>query len=287
MSKNKTIDTKKKRVEKSQKDDVDCDHDEQNKNKKNKNQTNMKTNNAAKTKKIVKTLRVKSKPTTVKLTKNVENNDEKQKVRHIHKKVQIEVGEDNKFNLDELASIEYYDNFITKKFCDELFNELTNDVPWTHGTYNMYGKAVQTPRLLYCMRDKDFDVTKVYKVTESMEWTKNMLKLKKLVEKKTNKTYSYAQLNYYRTGDDYIGYHTDSEVQDGDVIASISLGASRKFTFRQIDYKENDSDIYVMDLDGGSLILMNEYAAKKRWKHELPKMKNIQDVRINITFRPK
>jgi alkylated DNA repair dioxygenase AlkB len=260
MSKNKTAEMKKS-IKKNQKDNTD---DKETK-------TSL--------------IRLKSKPVAIKLTKDVE--DEEQKVRYVHKKVQIEVSNDNKFDLDDMASIEYYDDFITQKFHNDLFDELTNNVPWTHGIYNMYGKVVQTPRLLYCMRDKDFDVTKVYKVTDSMEWTKNMLKLKKMVEKKTNKIYSYAQLNYYRTGDDYIGYHTDSEIQDGDVIASVSLGASRKFTFRQIDYKENDSNIYTMDLEPRSLILMNEYAAKKRWKHELPKMKNVQDVRINITFRPK
>lgn len=229
----------------------------------------------------------KSDKSTKRIIAKHKSNSLEEKVRHIHKKVSIEIDETGKFDLDDQASIEYYGNFITKKFHDELFKELCDDVPWTHGIYNMYGKAVKTPRLLYCMRDKDFDVSQVYKVTESMEWTKNMLKLKKMVEKKTNRKYSYAQLNYYRTGDDYIGYHTDSEVQDGDVIASVSLGVTRKFTFRQINYKDNDSDIYTMDLEGRSLILMNEYAAKKSWKHELPKMKNVQDVRINITFRPK
>lgn len=289
MSKNQTTEIKKKVGKKTPKDVVEevmDDQEIQEVTDEVENKVTVKKNvQKPKSKKIVTSLRVKPKSVAKKLKKV--DDEEIEKVRHVHKKVPIEIGEDNKFELDDLASVEYYDNFLTKKFHDELFKELSDEVPWTQGEYNMYGHAVKTPRLLYCMRDKDFDVTKVYKVTESMVWTKNMLKLKKMVEKKTNKKYSYAQLNYYRTGDDYIGYHTDSEVQDGDVIASISLGATRKFTFRQIDYKDNDSDIYVMDLEGGSLILMNEYAAKKRWKHELPKMKDVEDVRINITFRPK
>jgi alkylated DNA repair dioxygenase AlkB len=218
---------------------------------------------------------------------DITDNITKPKIKHVHKKVMINVDENNTFKLDKQAHIEYHNNFITKKFHDELFEELLNNVPWTFGTYNMFGKPIKTPRLLFCMRDKDFNVGEVYKVTDSMEWTVNMLKLKKLVEKQTNRTYSYAQLNYYRNGDDYIGYHTDSEVQQDDIIASISLGASRKFSFRKINYKDNDSNIYEIILEGRSLILMNEYAAKKNWKHMLPKMKNVNDVRINITFRPK
>jgi alkylated DNA repair dioxygenase AlkB len=74
-------------------------------------------------------------------------------------------------------------------------------------------------------------------------------------------------------------------VQPGDIIASISLGAKRKFVLRHIDYKSNDIDKYIFDLDNGSLLIMNDSAAKLHWKHSLPKMKNT-GPRINITFRP-
>src|SRR5579872_4459664 len=81
---------------------------------------------------------------------------------------------DNKFKLDDEAEIIYYENFINDTFHDELYEELLRDVPWTQGIYKMYGKSIPTPRLLYCMRDDDFDVTQSYKVTGSMPWTKNM-----------------------------------------------------------------------------------------------------------------
>lgn len=211
------------------------------------------------------------------------------KNRTKHKKIKINMDDLNskcEYNLDTESTIKYYQNFIPKKLHDELFKNLSKNVPWTHGIYKMFGKPIKTPRLLYAMRDEDFDIKSVYKVTDSIPWTADMLKLKELIEKKTGRKYSYAQLNYYRNGDDYIGYHTDSEVQEGDVIASISLGATRKFSFRSIDYKTDSSDIYEIDLEAGSLIIMDENSAKNKWKHMLPKMKNLKDVRINITFRP-
>lgn len=222
-----------------------------------------------------------------KIIKNDNNNDKMDRSKKFIK-ISIEMNDGHKYNLDDDSTIEYYENFITKKLHDDLFKELSNEVSWTYGTYNMFGKPVKTPRLLYCMRDIDFNVKDVYSVTESMPWTKNMLKLKKIVENKTGKIYKYAQLNYYRNGNDYIGYHTDSEVQNGDVIASISLGTSRKFSFRNINYKKsNIKKTHEIILNKRSLIVMDEGSAKKNWKHSLPKMININDVRINITFRPK
>lgn len=185
--------------------------------------------------------------------------------------------------LDSESRSLYVKNFLNEKEGEVLFEELKKLVPWTHGVYNMFGKPVKTPRLLYAMRDKDIDITKSYSVTESMEWTKLMDKIRKRVEKQTGKHISYAQLNYYRNGDDYIGFHTDSEVQSGDIIASISLGASRKFTFRN---KENVKNKITVILEPNSLIIMDENSAKIKWKHSLPKMKDVGE-RINITFRPR
>lgn len=211
----------------------------------------------------------------------------KAKISTKKERVTIEVDDDNEYYLDEDSCVTYHEDFITKRFQKTLYNELLNDVPWEQGVYQMFGKPVKTPRLLYCMKDDDLDISKVYKVTGSMAWSKNMLKLKKLVEKETGHKFGYAQINYYRDGNDYIGYHTDSEIQDGDIIASISLGATRKFCLRSISYKTDDLPIHEIDLESGSLLIMDENAGKHKWKHILTKTKKVDKGRINVTFRPK
>ena len=185
--------------------------------------------------------------------------------------------------LEDGAELIYIKNFIESAAANIQLEELKTKVPWVHGVYNMFGKPVKTPRVLYAMRDPDIDITKSYKVTGSMEWLPSVETIKKEIEKLTGKSIRYAQLNYYRDGNEYIGPHTDSEVQSGDIIASISLGATRKFVFNKISDKTNK---YSMELEGGSLLIMNEDAAKKQYKHALPKMKNVGE-RINITFRPR
>lgn len=187
------------------------------------------------------------------------------------------------YNLEGGGKVTYIPGFLKSDEATKLLNHLKIKVDWTHGVYKMYGKEINTPRLLYAMRDKNEDITKSYNVTGSMEWTSSMKEVRKKVEKVTKYKFKYAQLNYYRTGDDYIGYHTDKEVAPSDIIASISLGAKRRFTFRNI---EDTTKKITIELEHGSLLIMDEDAAKNKWKHALPKMKNVKE-RINITFRPK
>jgi len=180
------------------------------------------------------------------------------------------------------AEVKYCSKFLDSSESKQLFDELKAKVPWQHGVYNMYGKSVKTPRLLYAMRDKDVDISKSYSVTGSMEWLPLVENIKKRIEKETGHSITYAQLNYYRSGDDYIGPHSDKEVEKGDIIASISLGSSRRFIIKHNDGLTKQE----ITLEDGSLLIMNDNAAKYHYKHEVPKMKNVGE-RINITFRPK
>lgn len=190
--------------------------------------------------------------------------------------------------LENKSKIIYIPNFISSSESKKLYDELVNNPNWMQGTYQMFGKPVKTPRLLWAMRNESFDVPSSYNVTGNSIYSKLVDKLKEKVEKRTKHIMNYAQLNYYRDGQDYIGWHSDSEVKKGDLIASISLGAERKFSLRHKDYKTNkDISKYNFKLGNGSLLIMDYNTANKYWKHCLPKMKNVSEGRINITFRDK
>lgn len=175
------------------------------------------------------------------------------------------------------------DTILSKSKSLKLYNKLLGKTPWEHGIYKMFGKDVKTPRLLWAMKDDGFDIGQSYTITGSSIWSKEMEKLKTKVEKIIKKKIKYAQINYYRNGNDYIGWHTDSEVVEGDLIASISLGAARKFQFRSID--KNKKEKYQINLTNGSIVIFDYSAAKKDWKHRIPKEPKIEEGRINITFR--
>ncbi len=196
------------------------------------------------------------------------------------------------------GKIKYYPNFIKSQ--ENTYQSIVDSIPWDQGVYNMYGKEVFTPRLLWAMRDEDSDISKEYNVTGSSVWNELLAQLRTEVEEFLRKEYfskkeneiknldisksflRYAQLNYYRDGKDYIGWHTDKEMKENDIIVSISLGTARRFQFMNI--KDNNIKCE-LSLEPGSLLVFDTIVGKKEWKHRIPKELKVKDGRINITFR--
>ena len=79
-----------------------------------------------------------------------------------------------------------------------------------------------------------------------------------------------------------MGWHSDDEPELGPepVIASISLGAQRRFRFQHKRTKQS----YGLDLEHGSLLLMSG-PTQRYWRHHIPKTKIDIGVRLNLTFR--
>jgi len=79
-----------------------------------------------------------------------------------------------------------------------------------------------------------------------------------------------------------MGFHSDDEKElkkDG-AIASVSIGAERKFVFKHKTTKDKVS----LYLEAGSLLLM-EGTTQTYWQHQLTVSKKIVSPRINLTFR--
>lgn len=70
--------------------------------------------------------------------------------------------------------------------------------------------------------------------------------------------------NYYSTGRNNIGWHSDNE-EKGDIecIASFSFGARREFAFRNKGEKEQ---LLSLELGLGSLLVMNE-GCQENYEH--------------------
>jgi alkylated DNA repair dioxygenase AlkB len=89
--------------------------------------------------------------------------------------------------------------------------------------------------------------------------------------------------NLYRDGTDGVDWHADDEPEFGPmpVIASLSLGATRRFDLRRVD----DHSIKVeLDLHHGDLVIMSG-TTQTLWRHRVPKTKKLVGERINLTFR--
>jgi alkylated DNA repair dioxygenase AlkB len=99
----------------------------------------------------------------------------------------------------------------------------------------------------------------------------------------TGAAFNAVLLNLYRTGRDGMGWHADDEPELGldPVIASVSLGATRRFCLRHRRRKSLRLDLA---LAHGSLLCMSG-ATQHNWVHALPKTGAMTGERINLTFR--
>ncbi len=74
--------------------------------------------------------------------------------------------------------------------------------------------------------------------------------------------------------------HADDEPEMGNVIGSLSLGATRTFRIKHNKTKETMS----FPLGHGTLIIMAG-TMQQFWKHEIPKTRQAVEERINLTYR--
>jgi alkylated DNA repair dioxygenase AlkB len=104
------------------------------------------------------------------------------------------------------------------------------------------------------------------------------------VERAAESTFNSVLGNLYRDGRDSMGFHADNEKELGrdPVIASLSLGATRRFQLRHAKRK----DVAGLDLAlaSGSLLIMRG-ATQHHFRHGVPKEKAPTGERINLTFR--
>jgi len=177
---------------------------------------------------------------------------------------------------------DYFSGFYKLDECDDLFQSLLSSVSWESDRIQMFGKIVTTSRKVAWVGDSQCSYTYsgVQKVPQ--EWTKDLLEIKYKLEQVTGYTYNSCLLNLYHTGNEGMGWHSDDEkeLDSSTPIASVSLGARRKFAFRHKQDKTTSS----LFLENGSLLIMHP-PIQEHWQHALLKTKIAIGPRINLTFR--
>ena len=150
----------------------------------------------------------------------------------------------------------------------------SGEISWTQETFSIYGRQVKVPRKSAFFGDDGLN----YRYTGidhlGRGWSSKMLALKAQVEKESCSKFNFCLVNYYRMGLDYMGWHKDNEQSSERLIASLSLGAPRRFRIR-LDNETED-----LWLENGSLLVFDGYL-----EHTLPRMRKVNQPRINLTFR--
>ncbi len=176
-----------------------------------------------------------------------------------------------------------YPDFISKQEADSYFEQLKVSLDWRHEPIRMFGKMVMQPRLtaLYGDSNRPYGYSGI-SMTPNI-WTPELEKLRKKLHEFTGVEFTHVLCNYYRDGQDSMGWHRDNEAVLGrnPTIASVTFGVTRVFQVRYYESKSHKIDI---PLTHGSLLIMSG-ESQHHWEHQIPKTKKIQGHRINLTFR--
>lgn len=174
-----------------------------------------------------------------------------------------------------------YPEFLESSRADEILDEIISTNNWEQQTLLMYGKMVDEPRLSTWHSDGQ-SYAYSGNPRHAQPWTDTLRSLREECEQHTDHTFNGVLVNYYRNGDDHLGWHSDDELVNGPepLIASISLGAERRFDMRH----RETGDLATTMLSHGSLLVMSGLS-QRCWEHRVPKMSKLIGPRVNLTFR--
>lgn len=159
--------------------------------------------------------------------------------------------------------------------------ESLRPVEWEQRRMRFGGREVLQPRLTAWWGDAGASYVYSGIRNEPQPWPDWMLMLRDQLEHWTGVCFNSCLGNLYRDGRDSVVLHADDEPELGPepTIASLSLGASRKFQLRNASAAPID-----LMLDDGDLLVMSG-PMQREWRHAVPKMVRVDGPRVNLTFR--
>ncbi|MGO1250103.1 alpha-ketoglutarate-dependent dioxygenase AlkB family protein [Psychrobacter sp.] len=170
---------------------------------------------------------------------------------------------------------------------ESLYEALLTELPWQADVVKLFGKTHITTRQIVWMADDHISYQYSGHNHQSIPWSDAVFHVKQAVEQELanigiNAHFNACLLNYYPSGADSMGYHADDEEELGDqpIVASLSLGATRKFVLKH----QKTQDKVELYLGSGQLIVMHG-DTQRFWKHTITKTKTVFTGRISLTFR--
>lgn len=182
------------------------------------------------------------------------------------------------------AEIEFEESFLVDRDAEAWRADLVANVSWERQTLRIFGRAVPVPRLSAWYGDPGATYAYSGIRLEPLPWLPALSEIRRRLEGAVGCGFNSVLLNLYRDGRDGMGWHSDDEPELGrePTIASLSLGATRRFLLRHRERRE----LPTLELrpTNGSLILMSG-ATQRYWKHQVPKTTRPTEPRLNLTFR--
>jgi len=179
--------------------------------------------------------------------------------------------------------LEYNPGFFTEPQSSHFMAALIKNIRWKQETLIIFGKSVKTPRLTAWYGDTGVAYKYSGKQFFALPWIDELAEIKEKTEHFADVKFNSVLLNYYRDGNDSMGWHSDDEPELGlnPIIASVNFGQERRFDFRN---KNDHAKKHHIFLGNGSLLIMKG-DLQHHWQHQIAKSKQPKAGRINLTFR--
>lgn len=146
----------------------------------------------------------------------------------------------------------------------------------------LYGRPATQHRSIGFFSNESKGYKYSNQIAKSIKLEGKLAELLTYVNETLGSEYNAILVNRYSDGTDWIGPHSDDEsALDKAGVASISLGAQRKFRIRSKKSKNIEYDHTTND--GELLLMFGDF--QKEFTHEIPQEKKIKDVRYSFTFR--
>ena len=168
------------------------------------------------------------------------------------------------------------------EFSRKAFERLQAETPWEQPEIVMFGKKypLAGKSTWHTNTGVNYVYSRIERVAHPMTDLLDEFRLK--CESVAGASFNSVLVNLYRDGNDSVSWHSDNEAINGrePTIASVSLGATRRFDLRHRETKQTMR----VDLEDGSLLVMSGLS-QICWVHQIAKTKTAVGPRINLTFR--
>jgi len=163
-----------------------------------------------------------------------------------------------------------------------LLTALRDELVWEQREIVLYGRRVLQPRLIAWAGERAYRYSG--QTLEPRAVTAHVQPLFAAVAARTHVPFNHVLVNRYRDGRDSMGFHADDEAELGDnpQVATISLGATRRFVLRP--RRGRDTEPLAYDLTHGSLLIMGG-TCQRQYHHGIPKQPPVTEERVSLTFR--
>ena len=179
---------------------------------------------------------------------------------------------------DEKGALLYH----PQAFNNLATEEVDRTISWQQDIFKIYGRDVNLPRLTAWYGEAGADYSYSGILNRAQPWPGMLSAVRDQIQTLTGQKFNAVLCNRYKDGSQHQGYHADDEPELGKtpVIASVSLGATRRFLVRA----KKGKDRFAVDLEHGSLLLMLP-PLQSHFVHALAKTKKNVGLRVNLTYR--